>query len=222
MKVLLIEDEKSLAQAMAKLFEQNHILVDVVYDGLEGEMMAEENMYDVIILDLMLPYVSGLEILKNLRNKKRETPVLILTAMDSTKDKVKGLDLGADDYMVKPFETEELMARVRALGRRPKKVYHNDTAQFSDVSLDMNKGVVMIGERPQTLTAKELQLLEMFIKSPGVIISKEQIIDRIWGLDSEAVDNSVEIYIHYLRKKLADSNTIIQTKRGLGYVFKEK
>jgi DNA-binding response OmpR family regulator len=222
LRVLLVEDEKALAQAMAKIFEKNKILTDVVHDGLEGQMLAGENIYDVIVLDIMLPSVDGLEILKAIREKGKNTPVLILTAMDSTKDKVKGLNMGADDYMVKPFDTEELVARVRALARRPKEIFHDSLISFGDVSLNINTGEATIAGSPKSLTAKESQLLEMFLRNPGMIVSKDQIIDRIWGFDSLAAENSVEIYVHYLRKKLSKSSTMIQTQRGLGYVLKER
>jgi DNA-binding response OmpR family regulator len=207
---------------MAKIFEKNKILTDVVHDGLEGQMLAGENIYDVIVLDIMLPSVDGLEILKAIREKGKNTPVLILTAMDSTKDKVKGLNMGADDYMVKPFDTEELVARVRALARRPKEIFHDSLISFGDVSLNINTGEATIAGSPKSLTAKESQLLEMFLRNPGMIVSKDQIIDRIWGFDSLAAENSVEIYVHYLRKKLSKSSTMIQTQRGLGYVLKER
>jgi DNA-binding response OmpR family regulator len=222
LRVLLVEDEKALAQAMAKIFEKNKILTDVVHDGLEGQMLAGENIYDVIVLDIMLPSVDGLEILKAIREKGKNTPVLILTAMDSTKDKVKGLNMGADDYMVKPFDTEELVARVRALARRPKEIFHDSLISFGDVSLNINTGEATIAGSPKSLTAKESQLLEMFLRNPGMIVSKDQIIDRIWGFDSLTAENSVEIYVHYLRKKLSKSSTMIQTQRGLGYVLKER
>jgi DNA-binding response OmpR family regulator len=142
--------------------------------------------------------------------------------MDSTKDKVKGLNMGADDYMVKPFDTEELVARVRALARRPKEIFHDSLISFGDVSLNINTGEATIAGSPKSLTAKESQLLEMFLRNPGMIVSKDQIIDRIWGFDSLAAENSVEIYVHYLRKKLSKSSTMIQTQRGLGYVLKER
>jgi DNA-binding response OmpR family regulator len=222
MRVLLVEDEKPLALAVAKIFENNHILTDVVYDGEEGQMLAEDNIYDVIILDIMLPGMNGLEILRSIREKGRNTPVLLLTAMDTTKDKVKGLNMGADDYMVKPFETEELLARVRALARRPQEIYHDSGIGFSDIRLHINTGEVTIAGTPKNLTAKEAQLLEMFLRNPHRIISKDLILDRIWGFDSLAAENSVEIYVHYLRKKMAKSNAMIQTIRGMGYVLKEK
>lgn len=222
MRVLLVEDEKPLAKAIAKIFENNHILTDVVNDGEEGLILAGENVYDVIILDIMLPGMNGLEILRSIREKGRNTPVLLLTAMDTTKDKVKGLNMGADDYMVKPFDTEELLARVRALGRRPQEIFHDSSIGFCDVTLNINSGEAIIAGSPKNLTAKEAQLLEMFLRNPNRIISKELILDRIWGFDSQAAENSVEIYVHYLRKKLSKSTAMIQTMRGMGYVMKER
>ncbi|MDD4508867.1 MAG: response regulator transcription factor [Eubacteriaceae bacterium] len=221
MRVLLVEDEESLAAALAKIFEQNKILVDVVHDGIEGKILSDNDVYDVIILDIMLPGMSGLDILKHIREQGKNVPVLILTAKDSTADKVKGLDMGADDYLVKPFVTEELLARVRALGRRPWEVYADNAIKFSDLELNINNGELMIKDKPVRLTSKEAQLMEMFIRNPGMTISKEQILDRIWGIESNAMDNSVEIYVHYLRKKIANSQTVIKTIRGMGYVLKD-
>lgn len=222
MRVLLVEDEIPLATALGKIFEKNKILVDVVHDGIEGKLLSENDVYDVIILDIMLPGMSGLDILKSIRDAGKNVPVMLLTAKDSTQDKVKGLDMGADDYLVKPFVTEELLARVRALGRRPWEVYQDNTIVFSDLTLNISNGELLIGDKPKKLTAKEAQLLEVLIRNPGMTISKEQLLDRIWGIESSAMENSVEIYIHYLRKKLAQSNVTIKTIRGMGYVLKEK
>ena len=221
MRVLLVEDERSLALAVARIFEQNHILVDTAYDGLEGAILSENNIYDVIILDIMLPGMSGLDILKKIREEGKNVPVMLLTAKDSTEDKVTGLNMGADDYVVKPFETEELLARVRALGRRPWDVFPEGDITFADLKLNINSGELFIDGNPVRLTAKEGQLMEMFIRNPGMIISKEQILDRIWGIESNAMENSVEIYVHYLRKKTAASRTTIKTVRGMGYVLKD-
>lgn len=221
MRVLLVEDEVSLASAIGKIFEKNKILVDVVNDGIEGKLLSDNDVYDVIVLDIMLPGMSGLEILQHIRSKGKNVPVLLLTAKDSTADKVAGLNMGADDYLVKPFVTDELIARVRALGRRPWDVYSDSVLTYADLALNINNGELTIGTKPVRLTSKEAQLMEMFIRNPGITISKEQILDRIWGIESNAMDNSVEIYVHYLRKKMKDSRTIIKTIRGLGYVLKE-
>ncbi len=222
MRVLLVEDEKPLAAALGKIFEKNKILIDVVNDGIEGKLLSENDVYDVIILDIMLPGMSGLEILKEIRAAGKNVPILLLTAKDDTKDKVNGLNMGADDYLVKPFVTEELIARVRALGRRPWEVYQDNVIHFANISLNINSGELYVDDVLNRLTAKEAQLLEMFIRNPGMTISKEQILDRIWGIESMAMENSVEIYVHYLRKKLETSQTYIKTIRGLGYVLKER
>lgn len=222
MRVLLVEDEKTLAAALARLFEKNKILVDVVNDGIEGKILSENDVYDVIILDIMLPGISGLEILRSIREAGKNVPILLLTAKDDTKDKVNGLNMGADDYLVKPFETEELIARVRALGRRPWEVYQDNIIRFVNIALNISTGELFVDQTPNKLTAKEAQLLEMFIRNPGMTISKDQILDRIWGIESSVMENSVEIYVHYLRKKLSKSKVYIKTIRGLGYVLKEK
>ena len=222
MRVLLVEDEKPLAAALGKIFEKNKILVDVVNDGIEGKLLSEHDVYDVIILDIMLPGMTGLEILRSIREAGKNVPILLLTAKDDTKDKVNGLNMGADDYLVKPFVTEELIARVRALGRRPWEVYQDNVIHFSNLSLNINSGELYVDDVLNRLTAKEAQLLEMFIRNPGMTISKEQILDRIWGIESMAMENSVEIYVHYLRKKLDTSKAYIKTIRGLGYVLKEQ
>lgn len=221
MRVLLVEDEVSLATAVAKIFEKNKILVDVAHDGLEGKNLADNDVYDVIILDVMLPGMDGLEILKNIRSMGKNVPVLLLTAKDSTQDKVTGLNMGADDYLIKPFVTEELIARVRALGRRPWDVYQENKITYGDLTLDMSNGELEIEGNRERLTSKEAQLLEMFIRNPEITIPKEDILDRIWGMKSNAVDNSVEIYVHYLRKKIKKSRTKVKTIRGLGYVLKD-
>jgi len=222
MRVLLVEDEKPLAAALGKIFKKNKILVDVVNDGIEGKLLSENDVYDVIILDIMLPGMTGLEILRSIREAGKNVPILLLTAKDDTKDKVNGLNMGADDYLVKPFVTEELIARVRALGRRPWEVYQDNVIRFSNISLNINSGELYVDDVLNRLTAKEAQLLEMFIRNPGMTISKEQILDRIWGIESQAMENSVEIYVHYLRKKLDTSQAYIKTIRGLGYVLKEQ
>jgi len=221
-RVLIVEDEVALASALKKILESNHILTDVAHDGIEGQMLADHDAYDVIVLDLMLPGKSGLDILQAIRRAGKNVPVLLLTARDSTADKVKGLNMGADDYVVKPFVTEELVARIQALGRRPWEVYKGKDISFADLILDTKSGELLVDQQRVKLTAKEAQLLEMFLRNPGVTISKEQILDRIWGFDSYVMENSVEIYIHYIRKKIKKSQAEIKTKRGMGYFIREK
>lgn len=223
MRVLLVEDEKALAAALSKIMSKNNIVVDVSHDGEEGYLLAQRDIYDVIILDIMLPYKSGLDILKDLRSENMKTPILLLTARDTVKDRVEGLDSGADDYLVKPFATEELLARIRALGRRSKDFIDSKTLEMGNTKLYMNSGELEIEGSKKKLTAKESQLLELFLRHPRMVLSKEQILERIWGVEGNAMENNVEIYIHYLRKKLGDkSNLVIETVRGIGYVLKEK
>lgn len=223
LRVLLVEDEKALAAALSKIMSKNNIFVDLSHDGEEGCILAQKDIYDVIILDIMLPKKSGLEILQELRANNKKTPVLLLTARDTVEDRVKGLDTGADDYLIKPFATEELLARIRALVRRPKEYIEDNILEYGNVKLHIDSGEVEINGVKKKLTLKETQLLEIFLRNPKIVLSKEMILDRVWGVDANAMENSVEIYIHYLRKKLGDnSNLIIETIRGIGYVIKEK
>ncbi|RBP44079.1 response regulator transcription factor [Garciella nitratireducens] len=223
MRVLLVEDEKALAAALSKIMSKNNIVADVSYDGEEGYLLAQRDIYDVIILDIMLPNKSGLDILKDLRSENIKTPILLLTARDTIKDRVDGLDSGADDYLVKPFATEELLARIRALGRRSKDFIDSKILEMGNTKLYINNGELEIEGNKKKLTAKESQLLELFLRHPRMVLSKEQILERIWGIEGNAMENNVEIYIHYLRKKLGSkSNLVIETVRGIGYVLKEK
>lgn len=220
MRVLLVEDEVSLSAALAKLLKKNKIEADVANDGASGKQMADRDIYDVIVLDIMLPEVDGLTVLKHIRQTGKKVPVLLLTAKDSTQDKVKGLNMGADDYVVKPFETDELIARIRALGRRAGEQYADNVIQYADLVLDTTSGELSIGTKKVRLTAKESQMLELFILNPEQTIAKKALLERIWGNDGKAAENSVEIYIHYLRKKLSGAKVTIKTLRGMGYVLK--
>jgi DNA-binding response OmpR family regulator len=222
MKVLIVEDEIKLIKALKFLFEKNNINIDIAQDGEEGLIYSEKEIYDVIILDIMLPKLSGLEILKSIRKKGNGTPVLMLTAKDTVEDKVKGLDLGADDYLVKPFAIEELLARVRSLSRRKDKDFTGNEFEFKDVKYDRKNFTLKTNNEKHDLTKKEGELMEMLIKRPGQIFTRDQIIDRLWGLDSEVSENNIEIYIHHLRKKLKSSNVEIKTVRGIGYSLGEK
>ncbi len=222
MRVLLAEDEEGISQPLCRMLEKNNIPTDAVYDGVSALIQAEKNIYDVIILDIMLPEMDGLEVLRNLRNKKIFTPILLLTAKDSIDDKILGLENGADDYMTKPFSSMEVIARVKALARRRPDVFAGSTLEFGDISLNTNNAVIAVGGTEETLTAKELNILDILIRNAGNVISKEYLLDTVWGFDSEANENTVEIYIHYLRKKLEKSESVkIITQRGLGYILKE-
>ena len=222
MRILLVEDEKRISAALVHILKKNNYGIDVAYDGLTGEEMAETDIYDLIILDRMLPKKEGVSVLKELRSKGIRTPVLLLTAKDAIDDRVEGLDAGADDYLVKPFDTKELLARVRALGRRQDVQIQGTTLQLSSLVLDPLKCEAAYGKQTAKLTFKECQLLDLFIRNRGQVLTKEQIFDRVWGLDTEVEVNNVEIYIHYLRKKLKsiDSPVTLKTVRGVGYCLK--
>ena len=222
MRILLVEDEVRLTDALAHIFRQNKFSVDVANDGEEGWVLAQQEIYDALVLDIMLPGKTGLEILRGLRQKGISTPVLLLTARDTVGDRVKGLDYGADDYLVKPFATDELLARVRALCRRVPAVYADEQLSFGNVGLDVKDSSLHIGRESVRLSAKELALLELLIRRPGQILTKNQILDHVWGYDSEVTENSIEIYVHHLRKKMRLANVEIVTFRGLGYSLKEK
>ena len=220
MKILVVEDERYIAEPLIAILEKNRYIVDYARDGEEGLDCALTGIYNLIILDILLPRLSGREVLKELRNKKIETPVIMLTALSEIHDKTLGLDLGADDYISKPFDSEELLARIRAVTRRKGELAPSDSSlSFQKTSLDM-KNLKVRGEREETsLTLKEAQLLEFFIQNKNLVISKEKIIDKIWSFDSDAGDNHVEVYISFLRKKLIfiESDLKIVTIRGAGY-----
>lgn len=223
MRVLIVEDEVTLAKPLVALLGKNQILADTVEDGESGLMLARKMIYDVIVLDIMLPQMDGLSVLKTLREENNYTPILLLTALDNIDDRVKGLDLGADDYLTKPFDTKELIARIKALSRRGKGSISDDIISIGNVSLNTNDASLTVGERKENLTKKEANLLETLMRNKDHVLSKDYILDKVWGIDSYAIDNSVEIYIHYLRKKLSsDADIKIVTKRGLGYSLKEK
>ena len=223
MRLLLVEDEKRLAEALAYIFKKNNYGIDLAYDGKTGQEMAETGIYDLIVLDRMLPKKEGVSVLKDLRAQGIKTPVLLLTAKDAVEDRVEGLDAGADDYLIKPFATEELLARVRALARRKNEQFTGEKLQVASLVLDPLKCEIICENEKAKLTLKESQLLELFMRNRGQVITKEQILDRVWGLDSDVELNNVEIYIHYLRKKLnpEKSRVRLETVRGIGYCLKE-
>ena len=218
MRILLVEDEIHLAQALTEILKKNTYNADAVYDGKSGLEFARSGVYDLIILDIMLPKMTGIEVLRNLRADKNSVPVLMLTAKDEIEDKVAGLDYGADDYMTKPFSTDELLARVRALLRRKGEVI-DDEVTFGDISLKVKKNELASGGNQVKLSLKEFQIMELLMYNPEQILTKERMIDKIWGGDSEAEYNNVEVYISFLRKKLQflGARTEIKTVRGAGY-----
>lgn len=220
MRVLIVEDEKYLAEALSHLLSKTNYTVDCVYDGEEGLDYALSGIYDAIILDIMLPKMDGLSVLKSLRSEGVATPVILLTAKSDIEDRIKGLDCGADDYLPKPFDTGELLARLRALARRGGEVIvNNNELRLGDIRLDTNT-MQLYGRMHETsLTKKEFELLRYLIVNKSLVISKEQIIEKLWGFDSEAEANYVEVYISFLRKKLAfvSEEVTISTVRGMGY-----
>ncbi len=224
MRLLLVEDEERLADALAHILKKNGYETDVSYEGETGLDNALSGIYDVIILDRMLPLMNGMDILRKIRESGMTTPVIFLTAVDGTSEKVRGLDLGADDYLVKPFSSEELMARIRALSRRKDKDLH-DESYLSAGSLRYEPGTLTAsyGDSEVKFTFKEGQLFEYLLSNKGISMSKEKIYEKIWGFEGESDISIIEIYIHHLRKKVQTLNcdVEIETIRGIGYRLKE-
>ncbi len=222
MRILMVEDEKYIAEAVAQVLKKNNYSVDLEYNGEAGLDSGLSDIYDIIILDIMLPKMDGISILKELRRSGIETPVILLTARGGTEDKVHGLDSGADDYLAKPFHTDELLARLRALGRRKTELLNDSKLKYGDLELNPLTLLLGCGGKEIKLTLKETQLLELLIKRNTMIISKEIIIEKLWGYDTDAEDNHVEIHVSLLRKKLnqLESDVCICTIRGAGYALK--
>ncbi len=217
MKILIVEDEHKIASSIKKGFEQESWVCDVAFDGEDGYDLAVSESYDVIVLDLMLPKMDGISISKSLRQQNIHTPILMLTAKGEIDDKVVGLNSGADDYLVKPFAFEELVARVRALTRRPEQI-QNSKLKILNLELDTkNQEVYKEGVLIQ-LSKKEFQLLEYLMKNKGKTLSKEDIISHVWSYESNILPNTIEVFVKYLRNKLGKD--LIKTIRGFGYVIK--
>lgn len=219
MRILLVEDERQLAEALEQTLKKNNYTVDLAFDGEYGLDCALSGIYDIIILDVMLPKLDGIGVLRALRQGKNDTPVLLLTARGDTEDKVRGLDSGADDYLPKPFRTEELLARLRALCRRRNALMYDGVLRYGDLELDPHTLMLVCGGKTFRLTLKECQLLEMLMTHGRMVISKDAVIEKLWGYDTDAGDNHVEVYVSFLRKKLGrlGSKTAISTVRGAGY-----
>nr|WP_241634591.1 two-component system response regulator RppA [Fusobacterium gastrosuis] len=222
MKILVVEDEKDLNSVITRHLKKNNFSVDSVFDGEEALNFLEYENYDLVILDIMMPKLNGYEVIKKLRTKQNETPVLMLTAKDNIEDKVKGLDLGADDYLVKPFDFNELLARIRAIIRRK---YGNSSNQLSidDLVLNISKKTVTRDGISIELTGKEYEILEYLMQNKGHILSREQIREHVWDFDYDGESNVIDVLIKNIRRKIdkLDSKSLITTKRGLGYVIKE-
>jgi|SRR5690625_2431562 len=220
----MVEDETYMAEAIVHTLKRNHYTVDFVDNGIDGLDSGLSGIYDVIILDIMLPGMDGLSVLKELRQNDIHTPVILLTARNDTEDRVIGLDSGADDYLAKPFETEELLARLRALGRRFTEFAHNNIFIYGDIEFNPHTLVLCCHKTEVSLTLKEAQILEILIKRGNMVISKEMIIEKVWGFDTDANDTHVEIHISLLRKKLTQIDTAvsIRTIRGAGYLLQRE
>ena len=224
MRILLVEDEIALCEALTQIFHTNKYIVDTCNDGESGLDNALSGIYDMIVLDVMLPKMNGLEVLHEIRKNKLNTPVLLLTAKDTIPDKVKGLDVGADDYMTKPFSSDELLARIRSLYRRNANVIFENVLTWSDLTLNLSTYELFCGQNSFKLGLKEFSMMELFLKNGSRILSKETLIVKIWGYESDAENNNVEVYVSFLRKKLAHmhSKVAIKTVRGVGYCLEEK
>lgn len=218
MRILIVEDERHLAEALGQIMTEQRYQTDVVYDGADGLDYSLTGQYDVIVLDVMLPKVDGLEVAQRLRAAHVSTPILMLTARDEVADKISGLDCGADDYMTKPFDAGELLARIRALTRRQGEVVGN-VITVGELSLRLDVRCLMWGEDSVRLGFKEFEVMRLLMLNGRAVVPKEDMIAKVWGLESEAEDNNVEVYISFLRKKLAflHSNVTIGTLRKVGY-----
>lgn len=224
MRIMIAEDEEKLADALVQIFAKNKMTADAFGNGIDALDNALTGIYDVIVLDIMMPGMNGIEVLRKIRAEGMDTPVLMFTAKDEISDKVKGLDSGADDYLTKPFATEELLARVRALGRRSSAaIVNSDVITCGDLSLDTAAYELSCGKNSLKLGLKEFSIMELLMKNSGRVLSKETLITKIWGYDSDAEYNNVEVYISFLRKKLdfIKSKAAIKTVRGVGYTLEE-
>ena len=222
MKLLYAEDEKSLSEAVVDVLEYNKFSVDAVYDGMDALDYARSGHYDGIILDVMMPKLSGLEVLERLRAAGSKTPILLLTAKSEIEDRIAGLDLGADDYLPKPFAMGELLARIRAMLRR-RAEFTPDVLTLGNLSLDRQSYTLSVGENRMILPKLEFQLMELFLLNRGIYLSTEVILVKVWGYDTDTEIGVVWVYISYLRKKLTalGANVAIQAKRNIGYTLTE-
>ncbi|MCR5784770.1 MAG: response regulator transcription factor [Eubacterium sp.] len=224
MRLLLAEDEQDLSHALVTVLKHNNYSVDAVFDGEEALEYLETDNYDGVILDIMMPKLDGLSVLREIRSAGNSVPVLLLTAKAEIDDRVEGLDAGADDYLTKPFSMKELLARIRAMTRRQSSDVSSSVLEFEDMTLDRASCILTGPGDSLRLANKEYQMLEMLMANPGQIISADQFMDKIWGYDSDAELNVVWVYISYLRKKLASIGVHVQIKaaRGLGYLLEAK
>jgi len=225
MKVLLIEDEVKAVQSLTKGLKEHQIEVDFAYDGSTGLKLAEDNQYDVIISDVIVPGINGFDLTRELRTKGISTPVLLLTALSATDDKVSGLEVGADDYLTKPYEFKELLARIKALSRRGKEPpVPKVTLNFADTEMNLTNKEFFREARKIELTPKEFALMEYFIRHKGRAISKAEIAEKVWDINFETTSNVVEVYVNYLRNKVDKpfEKKLIHTVFGVGYILRDE
>ena len=217
--ILIIEDDNDLCCIMKTELQKNNFKVDICNDGDDALFYTNIQTYDIIILDRMLPNKDGIEILNEMRKNNICTPVIMVTAMDTIQNKIEGLDSGADDYLVKPFVMEELFARIRALTRRPSQIINNDTLSFSNISLNINQNILESDSAICTISKRESDLLAFFIKNKSQVLTREMILTRVWGADSEVTDSNLDNFICFLRKRLktVKSKASLKTVRGVGY-----
>ena len=223
MKILIIEDEYSLADAIAETLKKENFDVTIITDGIEGEDEALTNIYDLILLDVMLPSKNGFQILRNLRQEKIEAPIIMLTAKSEIYDKLNGLENGVDDYITKPFHMRELVARVKVVFKRKANVEDENILEFKDLKLDLRTGKMISNNNEIAINGKELELLEVLLLNKNQITDREQLVNKIWGYNSDSEYNNVEVYVSFLRKKLKliKSNVKIKAVRGIGYKLED-
>ena len=224
MKILLVEDEPKVAAFIRKGLEEQGHQVEHAYDGKFGLKLASENDFDLIILDVILPHINGIDVCREIRKDNQAVPILMLTALGTTDDKVTGLDAGADDYLVKPFQFKELVARINALSRRRQRVQNEPVYRIADLAVDVNAKTVIRDNTPIKLTAREFALLELFLRNKGRVLSRTDIAEALWDQQFDSGSNVIDVYVNYLRNKI-DKNfspKLIHTMIGMGYVLKEE
>lgn len=224
-KILLIEDEPKTVQSLKQGLEENNYVVEVAYDGTMGHQLAIRNAYQLIISDIIIPGINGLELCRKLRAEGIQTPILMLTALSTTDDKIEGFDAGADDYLAKPFDFKEFLARVKALIKRSNQtMIEAQVLKFADLELDLTSKIVSRSGQKINLTAKEFQLMEYFLRNQEKVISKAEIAENIWEVEDENSSNLIEVYVNYLRKKVDKgfSSKLIHTQFGMGYILRQE
>lgn len=224
MKILLVEDEKQLNHTLRFQLEKEGFETDSCYDGEEALYYIKESLYDLVILDRMLPGIDGLSVLKKIRQDKINVPIILLTALGTVSNRIEGLNSGADDYLIKPFDFEELLARIRCLLRRPTQIVEQNTLTFGDLTWLPNETRLMGPHGSCSLSRKESSLLSALLGNPGQVLSRQMILNRVWGLDNNVEEGNLDNYIHFLRRRLKSvgSTVCVQTVRGIGYCLKEE